>query len=68
MPEIPFFICPYKPEHATNMQKLYKQLCKKLNQKNVKQIVKIKEINGFLVGGASLSAKKFVDIIKKSIN
>ena len=39
-----------------------------VNQKNVKQIVKIKEINGFLVGGASLSAKKFVDIIKKSIN
>ena len=39
-----------------------------VNQKNVQQIVKIKEINGFLIGGASLSAKKFVDIIKKSIN
>ena len=39
-----------------------------VNQKNVKQIVKIKEINGFLIGGASLSVKKFVDIIKKSIN
>ena len=39
-----------------------------VNQKNAKQIVKIKEINGFLIGGASLNAKKFVDIIKKSIN
>ena len=39
-----------------------------VNQKNAKQIVKIKDINGFLIGGASLNAKKFVDIIKKSIN
>jgi triosephosphate isomerase len=39
-----------------------------VNHKNAKQILKIKEINGFLIGGASLSAKKFVDIIKKSIN
>ena len=39
-----------------------------VNQKNVKEIVKIKEINGFLIGGASLIAKNFIDIIKKSIN
>ena len=39
-----------------------------VNQKNAKQIVKIKDLNGFLIGGASLNAKKFVDIIKKSIN
>ena len=39
-----------------------------VNPKNVKELAKIKEINGFLVGGASLSAKKFIDIIKKSIN
>jgi len=38
-----------------------------VNPKNVKELAKIKEINGFLVGGASLSSKKFIDIIKKSI-
>ena len=39
-----------------------------VNPKNVKKLAQIKEINGFLIGGASLSAKKFIDIIKKSIN
>ncbi|MFL2886793.1 MAG: triose-phosphate isomerase [Candidatus Pelagibacter sp.] len=35
---------------------------------NAKELAQIKEINGFLVGGASLKAKKFIDIIKKSTN
>ena len=35
---------------------------------NAKELAQIKEINGFLVGGASLNPKKFIDIIKKSIN
>ena len=39
-----------------------------VNPKNVKELAEIKEIKGFLVGGASLNAKKFIDIIKKSIN
>ena len=39
-----------------------------VNPKNVKKLAQIKEINGFLIGGASLSSKKFIDIIKKSIN
>ncbi len=39
-----------------------------VNPKNVRKLAQIKEINGFLIGGASLSAKKFIDIIKKSIN
>ena len=39
-----------------------------VNQKNVKKLAQINEISGFLIGGASLSAKKFIDIIKKSIN
>ena len=39
-----------------------------VNSQNVKEIVKIKGIDGFLVGGASLNSKKFIDIIKKSIN
>ena len=39
-----------------------------VNPKNAKELAQIKDINGFLVGGASLSSKKFIDIIKKSIN
>ena len=39
-----------------------------VNPKNAKELAQIKEINGFLIGGASLSAKKFIDIIKKSTN
>ncbi len=39
-----------------------------VNSKNARELAQIKEINGFLIGGASLSAKKFIDIIKKSIN
>ena len=39
-----------------------------VNPKNVKELAQIKEINGFLIGGASLSSKEFIDIIKKSIN
>ena len=31
---------------------------------NVKMFKEIKEIDGFLIGGASKSAKKFIDIIK----
>ena len=35
-----------------------------VNKKNVKSLSSVKEIDGFLIGGASQSAKKFVDIIK----
>ncbi len=38
-----------------------------VNTNNVKKLRKIKQIDGFLVGSASLKAKKFIDIIKKSI-
>jgi len=34
--EVPFFICPYKPENSLDMERLYGQLCKKLDQKEVK--------------------------------
>ena len=37
-----------------------------VNSDNASELSKIKEIEGFLIGGASLNAKKFVDIIKKS--
>ena len=39
-----------------------------VNSDNAKDLLEMVNINGFLVGGASLNAKKFIDIIKKSIN
>ena len=39
-----------------------------VNNKNIKNLKKIKEINGFLIGGASQNSKKFIDIIQKTIN
>jgi len=39
-----------------------------VNPNNVKNLSKINGINGFIVGGSSINAKKFIDIIKKSIN
>ena len=39
-----------------------------VNPDNIKSLNKIPSINGFLVGGASQDSKKFIDIIKKSIN
>ena len=50
---------------STNINILYGG---SVNPKNVKDLAKIKQLNGFLIGGASLSAKKFIDIIKKTIN
>ena len=35
---------------------------------NVKALSKIPGINGFLIGGSSTNPKKFIDIIKKTIN
>ena len=39
-----------------------------VNPKNANNLAQINEIDGFLIGGASLNAKKFIDIIKKTIN
>ena len=39
-----------------------------VNPKNVNLLIKISNINGFIIGGASLNSKKFIDIIKKTIN
>ena len=65
-------------ENINNIKKILNKLKKSIkpkvlyggsvNPKNVKELAQIKEINGFLVGGSSLSAKKFIDIIQKSIN
>ena len=39
-----------------------------VNGENILNIKKINEIDGFLIGGASTNSKKFIDIIKKTIN
>ena len=39
-----------------------------VNNKNINNLKQIKEIDGFLIGGASQNSKKFIDIIKKTIN
>tara|TARA_A100000164_G_C21715283_1_gene680209 strand:- start:65 stop:814 length:750 start_codon:yes stop_codon:yes gene_type:complete len=39
-----------------------------VNNQNIYNLKQIKEINGFLIGGASQNSKKFIDIIKKTIN
>ena len=39
-----------------------------VNSKNVSELKKINDLKGFLIGGASLRAKNFIDIIKKSTN
>ena len=37
-----------------------------VNPENIINLKKINNIDGFLIGGASLSAKKFIDIVKKT--
>ena len=39
-----------------------------VNSKNVSELKKINDLKGFLIGSASLKAKNFIDIIKKSTN
>ena len=35
---------------------------------NVEMFKEIKEIDGFLIGGASQNSNKFIDIVKKTYN
>ena len=39
-----------------------------VNPKNIQELGKINVIDGFLIGGASQSSNKFIDIIKKTFN
>ena len=39
-----------------------------VNDKNINELKKINNIDGFLIGGASQNSKKFIDIIKKTYN
>jgi triosephosphate isomerase len=39
-----------------------------VNSNNIAQLKDIDIIDGFLIGGASQSSKKFIDIIKKTFN
>tara|TARA_B100000965_G_scaffold317740_1_gene278351 strand:+ start:218 stop:970 length:753 start_codon:yes stop_codon:yes gene_type:complete len=65
-------------KNIKNIKKIFTKLKKSINikilyggsvdPKNSKELAKLKEINGFLIGGSSLNTKKFIDIIKKSTN
>ena len=37
-----------------------------VNPKNIKNLKEINNIDGFLIGGASQNANKFIDIVKKT--
>ena len=39
-----------------------------VNPNNIKNLKEINQIDGFLIGGASQSSNKFIDIIKKTVN
>ena len=39
-----------------------------VNPNNIQELGKINVIDGFLIGGASQSSNKFIDIIKKTFN
>jgi triosephosphate isomerase len=39
-----------------------------VNSNNILDLKKINDIDGFLIGGASQSPNKFIDIIKKTFN
>ena len=39
-----------------------------VNSKNIDQLKLVKNIDGYLIGGASQDTKKFIDIIKKTYN
>jgi len=73
-------IIPKGKELENNVKKISKLISKKtkfklpilyggsVNDKNINSLKNIGGINGFLVGSASQSSKKFIDIIKKTIN
>ena len=35
-----------------------------VNEKNIRKLITVQGISGFLIGGASQSGKKFIDIIR----
>ena len=73
-------VIPKSKELEINVSKIRKLLSKitkyklpilyggSVSSKNINSLKNISGINGFLVGSASHSSKKFIDIIKKTIN
>ena len=39
-----------------------------VNSKNIDNLKTIKDLDGFLIGGASQNSKNFIDIVKKTYN
>lgn len=60
--EVPFFICPYRPEDAVEMETLRGQLVKRLEQKNVR----IFEINLYDLALELLESRKLLGRILKA--
>ena len=73
-------VIPKHNELETNVSNIRKILSKKtsvklpilyggsVNDKNISNLKNIRGIKGFLVGSSSQNSKKFIDIIKKTIN
>ena len=73
-------VIPKSKELEINVSKIRKLLSKRtkyklpilyggsVSSKNINSLKNISGINGFLVGSASQNSKKFIDIIKKTIN
>ena len=40
----------------------------KVNPENIRNLKRITNLDGFLIGGASQNSKKFIDIVKKTYN
>ena len=58
-------IITYVKKKYKNLKVLYGG---SVNSKNIRELKSIYNIDGFLIGGASQDAKKFIDIIKKTYN
>ena len=55
--------------NGSSAQKInFEDMQKAINDKNISNLKNIRGIKGFLVGSASQNSKKFIDIIKKTIN
>ncbi len=73
-------VIPKDKELEFNVSKIKKMILKKtksklpvlyggsVNNKNISRLKNIRGIKGFLIGSASQNSKKFIDIIKKTIN
>ena len=58
----------YLAQLNINIDKVRIQYGGSVNGSNSHSLSKIEHVDGFLIGGSSQDAKKFIDIIKKTYN